>query len=222
MRRSCAADSARLYKQEDIFAYYGFADDLASWSGASWNLAPTQDIGVIVKAADGLRLTAMRWGLIPSWAKDEKIGGRMINARAETVAEKPAFRAAFRARRCIIPASGFYEWQAAGRVKQPYYISRRDGHPLSFAGLWERWRDGAGADILSCAIITTVANEAIEPVHDRMPVILGREAVAAWLNQGGADLLQPCPPEWLQLWPVSRLVNNPRSQGPDLIRRADA
>jgi len=179
-----------------------------------YNVAPTQT--VIVVNDDGTRhLAEMRWGLIPSWAKDPTIGNRMINARAETVATKPAFRVALRKRRCIIPADGFYEWQPLGRRKQPVYIALESREPFGFAGLWESWTSPEGEEMRSCTIITTEANELLRPIHDRMPVILTRDAEAIWLDPTIEEpgvllpllkLYRAAEMEW---YPVSTWVNNP-------------
>src|SRR5579883_320577 len=153
--------------------------------------------------------------LIPSWAKDAKVGSRLANARAETVAEKPSFRSAFKQRRCLIPASGFYEWQkqSTGR-KQPFFISPRDGEPFSFAGLWECWHDPEGEEVQSCAILTTTANEVMQPIHERMPLILGPSAEGQWLDPcASADalrsLLVPYTGDDMEARPVGLWVNNP-------------
>jgi putative SOS response-associated peptidase YedK len=157
---------------------------------------------------------------VPSWAKEPAIGSRLINARAETVAEKPAFRAAFKARRCLIPTSGFYEWQATGgKQKQPYLIRMRDGRPFALAGLWERWQGGDGGLVETCAILTTTANEVVRPVHERMPVIVARADFVAWLDPrtSAAELhalLRPYPAEAMEAVPVGRYVGNPRNEGP--------
>ncbi len=179
-----------------------------------YNIAPTQ--AVIVVGDDGKRyLKAMRWGLIPSWAKDPSIGNRMINARVETLAEKPAFRAGLKKRRCIIPADGFYEWQKLGKIKQPMRIVLKTREAFGFAGLWEHWRSPDGEEILSCTIITTEANELLKAVHERMPVILTRDAEAAWLDPKTQDvekllpLLKQYPAEEMEFYPVSRDVNSP-------------
>jgi putative SOS response-associated peptidase YedK len=188
-----------------------------------YNVAPTQT--VIVVNDDGTRhLTEMRWGLIPSWAKDPAIGNRMINARAETVATKPAFRVALRNRRCVIPADGFYEWQPVGRRKQPVYIVLKNREPFGFAGLWENWISPDGEEIKSCTIITTEANELLKPIHDRMPVILTREGEAVWLDPTIQDpgsllpLLNPYPAEDMEWYPVSTSVNNPAHDGPECVQ----
>jgi putative SOS response-associated peptidase YedK len=218
------------YTWAEIHAYYSLVNASPPELTASWNVAPTQQVGVVVEAlrgasgATGAMYLEMRWGLIPSWAEDVSIGSRLINARAETVAQKPAFRSAFQHRRCVIPASGFYEWkrleQASpkkGGAKQPFYVTMASGEPLSFAGLWEQWRPDGGPEIVSCTIITTSANEAIAPIHDRMPVILGREGAREWLRAADVSLLRPCPSAWLRAWPVSTRVNNTRVDDPSLI-----
>jgi putative SOS response-associated peptidase YedK len=190
------------------------ADEIPAVS-PRYNIAPTQN--VIVVSDDGKRtIKQMRWGLIPSWAKDPAIGNRMINARSETLAEKPAFRAALKKRRCIIPADGFYEWQKLGKMKQPMRIVLKSGQPFGFAGLWERWQSPEGEEVLSCTIITTAANELLKAVHDRMPVILTRDAEAAWLNPNIQEtekllaLLKQFPSDELEFYPVSREVNSPQ------------
>ncbi len=175
-------------------------------------------------------LEQMRWGLVPSWAKDPKIGDRLINARAESVAEKPAFKAAFLKRRCLLPADGFYEWQAvAGRKqKQPMFVHRRDGEPIAFAGLWEAWRDQPESPwLITCAIVTTRANATMAPVHDRMPVMLPETAWDTWLDPCVAEcarlaaLLVPPPDDLLELWPVSTQVNSASNNGPELAARVE-
>ena len=187
-----------------------------------FNIAPTQP--VIVIGADGQRfLQTMRWGLIPSWAKDPAIGNRLINARAETLAEKPAFREALKTRRCLIPADGFYEWQKLGKVKQPVRIVLKSREPFALASLWDRWRSPENIEVLSCTIITTAANDLIREIHDRMPVILDRAAEAQWLDPKVNDpvqllpLLQPYPSEVMEYYPVSRQVNSPSVDAPGNI-----
>jgi len=182
---------------------------------ARYNIAPSQDIAVVRSLGQGERALGMlRWGLIPGWAKDLRIGYRMINARAETVAEKPAFRNAFRQRRCLIPADGFYEWQRRDGAKQPWYFHRRDEALFAFAGLWEHW-DRAGELVESCTIITTRANRLMAPVHERMPVILGPDDYLSWMETPATEagsllpLLEPCADDWLTTYPVSSRVNSP-------------
>jgi putative SOS response-associated peptidase YedK len=178
-----------------------------------YNIAPTQQAPVVRTKEDGRELALLRWGLVPAWAKDPAIGNRMINARAESVAEKPAFRAAFKARRCLVPADGFYEWQKAGKGKQPFYIRRKDRAPFAFAGLWERWRDRAEGETLETfTIITTEPNSLMAPIHNRMPVIIPEEAYEQWLDpeeRGDPDLLVPYPEEELTAYPISTWVNSP-------------
>ena len=191
-----------------------------------YNAAPTQEILAARPGADGTReLTPLRWGLIPSWSKGPDNRYSMINARAETVATKPAYRAAFRARRCIIPAEGFYEWQTTTDGKQPHLIRRRDGQPFAMAGLWERWQGPDTDAIESCTIIVTDANAAIAPIHDRMPVILTGNGLDAWLDPtiGNAaaltSLLRPAPAQDWTHYPVSKRVNSPRNDDPSLVDR---
>lgn len=193
-----------------------------------YNIAPSQPVAAIRfdENRTPREWVTLRWGLIPSWAKDAKIGYRLINARAETVAEKPAFRAAFKRRRCLIPADGFYEWkQLDAKKKQPYYITRPDGGPFAFAGLWEHWTPPDGSEVESCTIVTTEANEQMEELHDRMPVILDPDNYDRWLNPGVEDrdelvpLLRPDAGA-LRLTPVSTLVNSPRNESAQCIAPA--
>ena len=182
-----------------------------------YNIAPTQSVATIVQttAQSGRQLRMLRWGLIPSWAKDKKIGARLINARAETAAEKPSFRSAFRRRRCLVLADGFYEWQQQEKEqpKQPYYCRLKNGHLLAFASLWERWQDTTGEIIESCTILTTQPNELMRSIHHRMPVILKPKDYDLWLNPQiqELELLQPLfrsyPTEEMIAYPVSKLVN---------------
>lgn len=213
-----------------------------------YNIAPTQEVAAVRReppvsdssdeAADEAKtgssgaarhLVLLRWGLIPGWAKDPSIGSRMINARAETLAEKPAFRSAFAKRRCLVPADGFYEWQKRdGGAKQPYWIARPDGGPFAFAGLWERWRDPRdGSRVESCTLVTTEANATLRPIHPRMPVTLAPEAHALWLDPTAAPerllaLLRPGPDGLLTPRAVSTRVNKVANDGPDLIAPIDA
>ena len=188
-----------------------------------YNLAPSQSVWAVrAAAAGGRELFALRWGLAPAWAPEPRTAYQTHNARAETAAEKPTYRQAFRRRRCLIPADGFYEWRPIGARKQPYCIAPADGRPFAFAGLWERWeRDGQVLE--SCTILVTQANAQVAPIHDRMPVILDPAAEARWLDPELTDpavlrpLLVPCPPERLRVWPVSGAVNSSRHDGPDLM-----
>jgi len=208
-----------------------------------YNVSPRRNV-LAVREREGQRvLSRLRWGLVPSWAKEVKIGDRMINARAETVASKPAYRRAFANKRCLIPADGFYEWKAGTAAggdkkprKQPYFIHRKDGEPLAFAGLWEVWKipddrpdnekDLGGDDgwLRSCVIETTTANELMAPIHNRMPVILPESAWERWLDPDEhdvdtlAELLVPADDALLEAYPVSTEVNNARNNGPELAR----
>lgn len=178
-----------------------------------YNVAPTQEVPVVRAADGGRELTTMHWGLVPFWAKDRSVAAKMINARAETVAERPAYRQAFRSRRCLIPADGFYEWRTEGKAKQPWRLRFADGAPFAFAGLWEHWK-GSDSELTSCTILTTTANEALRPIHPRMPVILPRTAYERWLAEPDAGLLQPWGGAPLTAYRVSRDVNNVRNDGP--------
>lgn len=180
----------------------------------SWNIAPSSRICSIIADEEGGRhLHLMHWGLIPSWAKDATIGNKLVNARGETIAEKPSFRSAFKSRRCLIPASGFYEWKTEKGVKFPWYISLKSGEPMAFAGLWETWSPKEGEAIESCCIITTDANTLMVPIHDRMPVILDPDQWAIWLSQQEkqADkllpMIHPHDPKSMQAWSVTRELN---------------
>jgi putative SOS response-associated peptidase YedK len=212
------------------FAFYSPSEAAAALFGVSgsidigprYNIAPTQDVAAVRDGGteDGRReLVALRWGLVPFWAKDPAIGNGMINARAETVAEKPAFRAAYRRRRCLVLTDGFYEWHREGPVKLPYFISLASEEPFAFAGLWEHWRSKEAEESLQTAtLITTQANDFLAPLHHRMPVILGPERAERWLA-GDDELIvtasTDCPR--LRAWPVDRRVNNARNDGEDLI-----
>jgi len=182
-----------------------------------YNIAPSQPVAVVraTPAGSGREIALLRWGLIPSWSKDPSIGNRLINARAETAREKPSFRNAFRRHRCLIPTSGFYEWQRQERGKQPYFVRMRDGRLFAFAGLWDRWESPDEGVIETCAILTTAANTVLAPIHDRMPVILPQTGYARWLDPALKDvdslspLLVPFRPEDMLAIPVSPRVNAP-------------
>lgn len=188
-----------------------------------YNIAPTQLVPAILQSSDHLRqFQNLRWGLIPFWAKEPSIGARLINARAETVSEKPSFRSAFRHRRCLIITDGFYEWQRQGSKKQPFYFRLQNGQPFAFAGLWEHWKS-SDTQITSCTIVTTQANEILRPIHDRMPVILNPKDYELWLdptyeNSGQLQqLLQPYASEAMISYPVSTKVNSPSYNSPECI-----
>lgn len=206
----------------DLQLQFRFSDTRIEYR-PRWNIAPSQEVLVITDKGGGREARYMRWGLIPSWAKDLAIGNRMINARAETLALKPAFRTAYRRRRCLVLADGFYEWQKTPTGKRPIHIRLRSGRPFAFAGLWESWTAPEGNPLLSCTIITTTPNELMAPIHDRMPVILSQEAEALWLDPltEKADALQgllvPYPPEEMEACPVSSMVNSPANDNPVLV-----
>lgn len=187
-----------------------------------YNLAP-QQFAPVVREHEGVRHAAMlRWGLLPSWAKDAAMATRLINARAETAAEKPAFRAAFKARRCLVPADGFYEWQAGADGKQPYFVRLTADAPLALAGLWEHWTAPGGEELSTFTILTTAANELLAPIHDRMPVILPPEAWGLWLNPARTPaqvmpLLLPYPAAAMTMWPVARRVGNVKHDDAALV-----
>jgi putative SOS response-associated peptidase YedK len=194
-----------------------------------YNVAPSQMIPVVRKGSAGeLKVDMVRWGLIPSWAKDPTIGSRMINARAETLSERAAYKMAFRSRRCLIPADGFFEWVNVGSPKnrQPIYFFERsisENRPIfAFAGLWERWHSPSGEDVHSATIITTTPNDLLSKFHDRMPVIIPKENYQAWLNQEAGlgelqVLLKPYPGDKMDSYPVSQMVNSPKNDFPELV-----
>jgi putative SOS response-associated peptidase YedK len=192
-----------------------------------YNIAPTQAVPIVRQTSTGKRECVFaRWGLIPSWAADSKIGYRLINARSEGVEKKPSFRAAFKQRRCLVVSSGFYEWQKiTTKKKQPYFFQMKGDDVFGFAGLWESWHGPDGNTIETCTILTTDANELLRPVHERMPVILPKENYAAWLNPSLKKpdellpLLRPFPAEAMEGWPVSAFVNSPKNQGPQCAER---
>jgi putative SOS response-associated peptidase YedK len=212
------------------FAFYSpreavhdlFGVDFPREFAPRYNIAPTQDVAAIRAGADGESQPAvLRWGLVPAWAKDPAIGNRMINARAETLAARPAFRSAFRRRRCLVLANGFYEWRSSAHGKTPFYIAAPDERPIAFAGLWERWERGE-QPLETCTIITTEANRRLRELHDRMPVIVSPEAARGWLGEQTpaaalSALLRPAPEELLVCREVSREVNSPARDGPQLI-----
>jgi putative SOS response-associated peptidase YedK len=213
------------------FAFYSPSEATAALFGVNaspaveprYNIAPTQYVAAIRDDDNGEReLTMLRWGLIPFWAKDPSIGNRMINARAETVAEKPSFRAAYRKRRCLVLADGFYEWHTEAGVKVPYLISLANGQPLAFAGLWENWQSKDSDDsVQSTTVITTAANDFMLPLHHRMPVVLEPESADRWM-QGDDEIVASATlnsPDF-RAWPVDRRVNNARNESEDLIEPA--
>jgi putative SOS response-associated peptidase YedK len=188
-----------------------------------YNIAPTQAVPVIVEGEGARFLDMMQWGLIPSWAREPGIGNKMINARAETLTEKSAFKAALSRRRCLIPADGFYEWTTEGAKRQPMHIRRKDGELFAFAGLWEEWKQPDGTPLRTCTIITTSPNAVMQPIHDRMPAILLPEEEQMWLHVAlnnpaeVTGLLHPYPAELLEAYPVDRRVNIPTIEDPALL-----
>ena len=210
------------------FAFYSPSEAAVALFGVTdsievqprYNIAPTQYVAAIrSNESDDRELVMLRWGLVPFWAKDASIGNRMINARAETVAEKPSYRAAYRHRRCLVLADGFYEWCKQESGKTPYFISRTNGKPFAFAALWENWQSKESDESLqTTTLITTAANDYMVDLHHRMPVILGPETASKWLA-GDNDLLEQVSAESpdLKAWPVDRRVNNARNEGEDLI-----
>jgi putative SOS response-associated peptidase YedK len=206
-------------------AFFGFTipDELEP----RYNIAPSQPVAVIPNDGKN-QLDFFVWGLVPSWAKDPAIGNKMINARAETLSEKPSFRNAFRRRRCLIPADGFFEWrqEPGAKRKTPMYIRLKSSQPFAFAGLWELWSSPDGSKILSCSIITTQPNSLMQDIHNRMPVILPEEAFKAWLEPGEVKtealqaLLAPYPADLMAAFPVSTLVNDPANDDPRCIAAA--
>lgn len=194
-----------------------------------YNIAPTQPVAVIGVRDGDRRHRLLTWGLVPSWAKDPSIGSRMINARSETVSEKPSFRAAFKRRRCLVVADGFYEWQrqGQGKPKQPYYFHLKNQRPFGFAGLWEHWSSPDGSEIQSCTILTTAPNALLEPVHNRMPVILAEADYDAWLDPTYYDpkhlqgMLRPFEAEAMAGYEVSTAVNSPTHDSPDCLESLD-
>jgi len=188
-----------------------------------YNVAPTQVVPIVrATEAGSYELAEARWGLVPAWSKEPRTAYATFNARVETVATKPAFRAAYRAHRCLVPASGFYEWREEGGGKQPWYFSAADGQELALAGLWEEWRGPDAPPLLSCTILVGTANDLVAPIHDRMAVILGADDYATWLDPAQApstieSLLRPCPSRWLRGWRVSQAVNKVRAEGAELI-----
>ncbi|WP_407314866.1 SOS response-associated peptidase [Desulfosporosinus sp. SB140] len=190
-----------------------------------YNIAPSQPVPVVIHENGSNQLHFFKWGLIPNWAKDESIGNKLINARAETLEEKPSFNRLLAQKRCLILADGFYEWKKEGRIKRPYRITLQDGRPFAFAfaGLWDSWMSPTGQTISSCTIITTAPNTLLEPIHNRMPVILPQDMESFWLDEGVTfnreikSLLTPFPAEQMVAYEVSSLVNSSRYDGPECV-----
>jgi putative SOS response-associated peptidase YedK len=200
-------------------------EDVTGTIEPSYNVAPGQDVAVILKD-ENRKLGLLKWGLIPSWAKDPAIGNRMINARAESVAEKPSFKHPIRRKRCLIVADGFYEWRKEGKQKVPMYIFLKDQKPFVFAGLWDTWTAPDGKKVATCTIITTEPNTFMERIHNRMPVILPKHHIDTWLDrsidneQEVLPLLKPYPEKEMDAYEVSRFVNSPKNNSPECIKPA--
>lgn len=218
-----AAELARYFEADDVVA-----PDL----GPRYNVAPTEEVYAVAHAEHGRRLGTMRWGLVPWWADGLSVGSRMINARAESLLERRAYRGPFERRRCLVPADGFYEWEPReDGSKQAWFVRRRDDEPLAFAGLWSSWRPPSSGEgdgrVVSCAIVTTAANATVGPVHDRMPVVLPPSAWGTWLDPANtavtalAELLVPAPDALLERVPVGPLVNDVRNDGRALVEPVD-
>jgi len=207
----------------DLATLFQVTPDPHMWE--RYNIAPTQPVAVVrADPQSGEReLALLRWGLVPAWSKDPQTLPLLINARSETVAAKPAFRAALRYRRCLVPADGFYEWQRVGPEKRPFHIRRQDGAPFAFAGLWEHWQGEDGSELETCVLLTTTANELMRPIHDRMPVILDPPDFDLWLDPAVQEvalvqpLLRPYPAEAMIAFPVSPLVNNARNDSQQCV-----
>jgi putative SOS response-associated peptidase YedK len=212
-------------KKEDIEKEFG-VDTGEAEVRVSYNIAPTQLVGAVRVVNETREYADLKWGLIPSWAKDDSFAARLINARAETLADKPSFRNAYRKRRCLIPASGFYEWETTPDGKQPHYFYLKEKDIFGFGGLWEEWLDKETGELIgSCTIITTEANAVLEPIHERMPVILERENYRTWLDPASdmdsvGKLLMPFDAELIDHHRVSKAVGNPRNNGEELTELA--
>lgn len=208
---------------EELIAHYLIDDSKIATLKPNYNVAPMHNVPAVIASDAGKRMGELRWGLVPFWAKDEKIGSKMINARAETVADKPAFKRLLKTKRCIIPADGFYEWKKDGTSKQPYRILMSDGSLFSFAGLYDTWEDPEGKKLNTCTIITTTPNSLMEDIHDRMPVILRPEDEADWLGRDNDDvesllkLLKPYDAAKMRAYKVPSAVGNVRNNSKDLL-----
>lgn len=210
---------------DDLLVHFEVADPPEEVLPPSWNVAPTDPVYVVVERGSR-QLRVVRWGLVPSWAQDPKVGARFINARRETVAEKPAYRAAYAKRRCLVPADGYYEWQPTGSGKQAWYLTDRTGDVLALAGLYEVWRSPEGRWLWTCTVLTTEAPDELGQIHDRTPLLVPREDWPRWLApelaDPGSDLLVPGTPGRLDAWPVGAAVGNVRNNGPELVQPAPA
>ena len=214
----------RLSRRKQLIAEYFDTVDEIDWE-PRYNIAPTQNVGIIRQDRERRvrKFSLVRWGLIPYWSKDPSIGHKMINARSETVADKPAFREAFKHRRCLILADGFYEWSRTGKAKQPFHFGMQDDSLFAFAGIWDRWKDGSGNPVETCSILTTTPNSLLAVVHNRMPAILEPENYELWLDPGFKDgdalteMLKPFNPALMKCYAVSTLVNAPANDNPECM-----
>lgn len=212
-------------KADEIAKTFGLKAGKVPPIAPQYNVSPSSPVLGLYAQGREKRLDYFTWGLVPVWAKDPLIGSRMINARAETVLEKPSFRGPFKNSRCLVVADGFYEWKRTGQAKQPYFVHLKSGDPFGFAGLWSHWTGPDGSEIKSCAILTTAPNALMRPIHDRMPVILPREHIDEWLDHDCfesvrlAGLLKPYPDEALEAYPVGTFVNSPSNDSPKCVER---
>jgi putative SOS response-associated peptidase YedK len=215
--RTAETDIANIRRA--IMRLFPNVPDFLLMDGPRYNIPPSLPLNVVGEMKDGRFVERMKWGLVPSWAKDQKIGNKLANARIETAAEKPSFSSAMKQRRCLIFVSGFFEWRAEESVKQPFFIYRADGEPLVFAGLWESWRQPDGTPLRTCTILTREPNALIATVHNRMPVIVERNDYQRWIDPRvtTAPDLPPTGDDVLAMYPVSRAVNSPKNDGPECI-----
>lgn len=214
---------AQTYTWAEIYNIYNLTNTTPRNIQPRYNIAPTTQVGVITQDGESLAYSEMRWWLVPSWwSKDLKSVPTTFNARSEDIASKPMFRSAFKSTRCLIPATGFFEWSGPKEARLPWFISAKDGTPLTFAGLYDRWKDReSGEEIKSCTIITCAANDFMAKIHNRMPVILDESDWRAWFSEPRTDLLKPANDDVLQAWRVSTNVNSSRYQGEDTMERVD-
>ena len=207
---------------DDLLVHFEVEEPPEELLPPSWNVAPTDPVYVVLQREDRRLLRTVRWGLVPSWAKDAKGAARLINARQETLADKPAFRSAYARRRCLVPADGYYEWQPVGAKKQPWFLADRGGDPLAMAGLYEVWKAPDGERLWTCTVITTSAADEHGDIHDRTPLLVPRPAWSRWLDpelaDPGDDLLVPGASGVLDAWPVGAAVGNVRNDGPELVQ----
>lgn len=214
-------------KKEKLKAEFDLQDAHLASISPRYNIAPSQAVPVLVSEPGQRKIEICQWGLVPSWAKDPKIGNKMINARKETLAEKPSYRGPFKNRRCLILADGFYEWKQAGRTKIPYFIKLKSGVPFGFAGLWSHWVGKEGSETISCCIITGEPNDLMKPIHNRMPIIIPKSKRDLWLDHSRYEpnkllaILEPYPSSEMEAYPVSTVVNNPANDRPECILQAN-